>query len=160
MIHQVVATLLFLCYSFMSFIQDEPYLYDNHISYKCDLNFRKRINRKSLYYSLYQVIFRPGTSNMIRVSNSTSSKGVAKSQNTPKPVVMVNKFAELDLSESRSSQYIKDTSHTILKDYANEKMCFTWLLGNYQQDLPVNHFKVSRSIFWIVFIPRYNRLYR
>ena len=156
MIHQVVATLLFLCYSFMSFIQDEPYLYDNHISYKCDLNFRKRFNRNHLFHSLYQVIIRPGTSSIIRVTNSTSSKGVTKSQNAPKPVVKVNKFAELDLSESRSSQYIKDTSHTILKDYANEKMCFTWLLGDYAQDLPVSKYKVARSKVWIVFIPRYN----
>lgn len=157
--HQVVAILIFLSYSFMSFIQEEPCLYGNRISYKYNINFRKRISWKSSYYYVCQPIIRPTATNTLTISGSTSSTGTVKMLNTSKPVVRVNKFIELDLSESRSSQYIRDTSHTILKDYANEKMCFTWLLGDYEQDLPVSHYKVKRSMVWIVFIPRYNRLY-
>lgn len=160
--HQVVAILLFLSYSVLNCIRDEPYLNDSCLRHKWHLNYRKRMSEKQLYCWVHSLILRPihtNVSSILTVSAFSNTVGTETTMITSKPLSMVNEFEGLDLSESRSSQYIEDTSHTILKDYANEKVCFTWLLGDYAQDLPVSHYSVSRSLVRIVFIPRCNRLY-
>ncbi len=55
-------------------------------------------------------------------------------------------FTIQDLKESKQSQYIHDMKKTILRDYANERICFTQLFGNYSFNLPSIKYKAARCI--------------
>lgn len=61
-------------------------------------------------------------------------------------------FTIQDLKESKQSQYIYDMKKTILRDYANERICFTQLFGNYSFNLPSIKYKAARCIILLYFL--------
>ena len=67
-------------------------------------------------------------------------------------------FMIQDHEESKHSQYIQDVQKTILEDYANERICFTQLLGNYSFSLPSMKYKVARCIILFHLTNSNNRL--
>ena len=68
-------------------------------------------------------------------------------------------FTIQDLKESKESQYIHDMKKTILSDYANEKICFTQLFGNYSFNLPSIKYKAARCIILLYFLYSNHRLF-
>ena len=91
-----------------------------------------------------------------------SQKSNNNQQNTQLPVVMDSKeyssqlptvveyndyFTQQDLKESRSSSYIHHVRSTILKEYGNERICFTNIFGHYVFNLPSMYYAGSKCIF-------------
>ena len=56
-------------------------------------------------------------------------------------------FTQQDLKESRSSSYIHHVRFTILKEYGNERICFTNIFGHYVFNLPSMYYTGSKCIF-------------
>ena len=56
-------------------------------------------------------------------------------------------FTQQDLKESRSSSYIHHVRSTILKEYGNERICFTNIFGHYVFNLPSMYYTGSKCIF-------------